>query len=85
MIAADGGSVAFRSHATNLVVGDGNGAADIFVRTLASGTTVRASLTFAGGQAAGASASGAAVPRPEDLPRRSFRRVRQPRHESRRR
>lgn len=65
-ISADGLSVAFRSHATNLVTGDSNGFADVFVRRLALGTTTRVSMTQAGGQAAGTSASGAAgsfVPR----------------------
>ncbi len=65
-VAADGLSVAFRSHATNLVAGDSNGFADIFIRRLPTGTTTRVSVTQAGGQAAGTSASGAAgsfVPR----------------------
>ena len=34
-ISADGRFVAFESDATNLVPGDTNGAADVFVRTLA--------------------------------------------------
>lgn len=65
-VSADGLSVAFRSHAGNLVTGDSNGFADIFVRRLATGTTTRVSVTQANGQAAGTSASGAAgsfVPR----------------------
>jgi len=42
-ISADGRFVAFDSMATNLAPGDTNGAGDVFVRDLASGTTIRAS------------------------------------------
>jgi Tol biopolymer transport system component len=42
-ISADGRFVAFASDATNLVTGDANGARDVFVRDLVSGTTVLAS------------------------------------------
>ncbi|HYD47905.1 MAG TPA: hypothetical protein VEB21_06130 [Terriglobales bacterium] len=41
-LSADGRLVAFQSQASNLVEGDTNGAADIFVRDLEAGTTVRA-------------------------------------------
>ena len=42
---ADGTRVAFSSNATNLVAGDTNGVFDVFVRDLATGTTVRASVS----------------------------------------
>ncbi len=45
---ADGRYVAFRSHASNLVGGDTNGAADIFVRDLQSATTERVSVHSGG-------------------------------------
>lgn len=51
----DGRYVAFRSDATNLVAGDSNGAGDVFVRDLVSGTTTRRSLTSGGAQGNGAS------------------------------
>jgi Tol biopolymer transport system component len=47
-ISADGRYVAFRSLASDLVPGDGNDLADVFVRDLQSGTTVRASVDTAG-------------------------------------
>jgi Tol biopolymer transport system component len=56
MISADGRFVAFGSDAANLVEGDVNGTADIFVRDLAAGTTVRVSVDSAGGGANGLSA-----------------------------
>ena len=43
-ISADGRYVVFQSDASNLVAGDGNGASDIFVRDLLTGTTQRISL-----------------------------------------
>jgi len=49
-ISADGGCVVFDSSATNLVGGDSNGFADVFVRELASGTTLRVSLAGAATQ-----------------------------------
>jgi len=52
-ISADGRYVAFWSRATNLVAGDSNGAADIFVRDLQAGTTTRANVTSSGAQARG--------------------------------
>jgi Tol biopolymer transport system component len=48
-------AVAFESLASDLVVGDGNGDRDVFVRDLAAGTTVRASVDIAGGDPNGAS------------------------------
>jgi len=55
VVSADGRFVVFTSSASNLVPGDTNDRQDIFVRDLLSGTTERVSLTFAGGQATGAS------------------------------
>lgn len=49
LFSADGRFVAFRSEATNLVPGDGNGVSDVFVRDLATGLTERVSLDVAGG------------------------------------
>jgi Tol biopolymer transport system component len=49
-ISADGRVVAFISHATNLVPGDTNGLEDVFVRFLATGTTVRANVDLGGTQ-----------------------------------
>jgi Tol biopolymer transport system component len=56
-ISADGRYVAFVSDATNLVVGDGNGAADVFLRDLLTGTTTLVSVDSSGAQSNGASAS----------------------------
>jgi Tol biopolymer transport system component len=50
MMSADGRHVVFSSDATNLVAGDTNGVADVFLRDLRPGTTVRASLAADGGQ-----------------------------------
>lgn len=50
-ISGDGRFVAFASSATNLVKGDRNGAADIFVRDRLAGTTERLSLTGRKGEA----------------------------------
>ena len=52
-INADGSYVAFSSDASDLVVGDGNGRSDIFVRDRQHGETERVSLTYAGAQANG--------------------------------
>ncbi|MCY2993852.1 MAG: hypothetical protein NTY19_39145, partial [Planctomycetota bacterium] len=52
-ISADGRYVAFRSDASNLVSGDSNGWADIFVRDMLSHTTSRVSVDTAGTQANG--------------------------------
>ncbi len=54
MMSADGRIVAFTSDATNLVPGDTNGVADVFLRDLRAGTTVRASLAANCGQATAA-------------------------------
>jgi len=43
-ISADGRFVAFLSQASNLVVGDSNGVADVFVRDRARGVTRRVSV-----------------------------------------
>src|SRR4051794_9344185 len=43
VISADGRFVAFSSHASDLVAGDTNGVADVFVVDRATGTTTRAS------------------------------------------
>lgn len=56
-ISATGARVAFASAASNLVTGDANGAADIFLRDGAFGPTTRASVSSAGLEAAGASGS----------------------------
>ncbi len=47
-ISANGRYVSFRSDATNLVSGDTNRAADVFVRDLLAGTTIRASISANG-------------------------------------
>jgi Tol biopolymer transport system component len=60
VLSQDGSRVAFWSAATNLVLGDANGKEDVFVRDLAAGTTVRASLTVAGSEA-NADATGAEI------------------------
>ena len=49
-ISADGGSVAFRSAASNLVQGDTNAAWDIFVHELRTGSTSLASVSSQGEQ-----------------------------------
>jgi hypothetical protein len=53
-ISGDGRYVAYMSSATNLVASDTNAAPDIFVRDRTTNTTIRASVTNAGGQATGA-------------------------------
>ena len=50
-ISGNGTVVAFQSHATNLVPGDTNFVADVFVRDLALGLTERASVSSTGVQA----------------------------------
>jgi Tol biopolymer transport system component len=52
-ISADGRFVAFQSLADNLVAGDTNGHADVFVRDRQSGTTERVSVDSAGAQSIG--------------------------------
>src|SRR5262249_18797775 len=54
-IAAGGGFVAFRSDATNLVSGDTNNFADVFVRDLANATTTRVSVDSLGVEGNGVS------------------------------
>jgi Tol biopolymer transport system component len=49
-ISADGRFVAFLSFAPNLVVGDSNGTADVFVRDLINNTTGRVSIATGGAQ-----------------------------------
>jgi Tol biopolymer transport system component len=49
-ISADGYRVAFESAADDLVSGDTNGVSDVFVRNLAIGTTIRASVDSSGAQ-----------------------------------
>jgi hypothetical protein len=50
-ISGDGSAIAFRSLATNLVTGDTNNAADIFVREPANSRTFRVNLSSTGDQA----------------------------------
>ena len=50
-LSANGRFVAFKSFAANLVTGDTNSAADLFVRDMTNGTTVRVNVTSAGLQA----------------------------------
>lgn len=49
----DGSKAAFHSDAANLVPGDTNALADVFVRDLAAGTTVRVSVNSAGAETIG--------------------------------
>jgi Tol biopolymer transport system component len=49
-ISADGRYIAFASEASNLVTGDTNGIADVFVKDMLTGVTVRASVSSAGAQ-----------------------------------
>jgi Tol biopolymer transport system component len=58
-ISPDGGFVVFTSAAENLVAGDTNGVADVFLRDLAAGTTTLVSANAAG-TGAGNGASGSA-------------------------
>lgn len=50
-ISDDGNLVTFVSSAFNLVTSDANGVADVFVRNISAGTTVRASVNVSGGDA----------------------------------
>jgi Tol biopolymer transport system component len=50
-ISPDGRYIVFDSDATNLVPGDTNGVADVFVRDQLAGTTERVSVSSAGGEA----------------------------------
>jgi Tol biopolymer transport system component len=56
-ISADGRFVAFESQAGNLISGDANACADVFLRDLASGTTSLVSVDSAGAQASGPSSA----------------------------
>lgn len=56
-VSGDGRYVAFQSDATNLVTDDTNGASDVFIRDLVSGTTERVSTSTAGDGANGPSGS----------------------------
>lgn len=58
-VSADGEVVVFSSAASNLVTGDTNGVTDLFVRNVASSATERISVSSAGVQGNGASASAA--------------------------
>jgi Tol biopolymer transport system component len=53
VVSANGRFVAFDSRARNLVKGDTNGSADIFLRDRKNGTTVRISVSSSGRQATG--------------------------------
>jgi hypothetical protein len=61
-IDADGSRVVFFSDASDLVLGDGNGLSDMFVRDLSAGTTTRVSVDTAGGDANGPSDGGGGRP-----------------------
>lgn len=50
-VSEDGGFVAFHSSASNLISGDSNGVNDIFIHTVASGTTTRVSVASDGTEA----------------------------------
>jgi Tol biopolymer transport system component len=54
-VSEDGRYVCYWSDATNLVIGDTNGARDVFVRDRQAGHTIRVSTNAAGGQATGPS------------------------------
>src|SRR5207247_7550333 len=56
-ISADGRFVAFASYASNLVPGDTNGDADVFVHDRQTGTTERVSVDSAGNEGNGGSGS----------------------------
>ena len=54
-LSGDGQLVAFESYASNLVTGDTNGAGDVFVHNMQTGTTVRVSVDSSGVQGDGQS------------------------------
>ena len=59
----DGSRIVFQASASNLVPGDTNGCADVFVKTLLTGEVQRVSTTSAGEQAnCGSSGEGSGVP-----------------------
>lgn len=53
-MSANGRFIIFASNNNNVVPGDTNGVRDLFIRDLKNNTTERVSLTYAGGQSAGA-------------------------------
>jgi Tol biopolymer transport system component len=55
VVSADGSLIAFRSSASDLVVGDGNGTPDIFVANRTSGSIERISIATGGAEANGSS------------------------------
>lgn len=61
-VSADGRFVVFESMASNLVPGDTNGMADVFVRDRQSGTTERVSVASSGAQALGCPDLGNVMP-----------------------
>jgi hypothetical protein len=56
-MSADGRDIAFVSDASNLVVGDGNGVTDVFVRDTKLGTTSRISVSSGGAEGNGAASA----------------------------
>jgi Tol biopolymer transport system component len=54
-VTADGGTIAFQSDASNLVVGDTNADSDVFAYNVASGTTARVSVGPGGAEGNGTS------------------------------
>lgn len=62
VISPDGRFVVFRSFASNLVAGDANGRADVFLRDLQSGTTERVSVDSGGVEGDGDSSAPAITP-----------------------
>jgi Tol biopolymer transport system component len=64
-ISANGRLVAFVSTASNLVAGDTNGVADVFVRDLRTNVTRRVSVATSGAQADGGSSAGALAISPD--------------------
>ena len=60
-ISANGRFVTFSSAATNLVAGDTNGVADVFLHDRATGETTRVSLANGGGQATGGQSTASAI------------------------
>jgi len=56
-VSADGRYIAFQSNATNLVTGDTNSAADVFVKDMQTGSITRVSTATGGAQATGISVS----------------------------
>ncbi len=60
-LSLDGRYVAFRSYAANLIAGDGNGVADVFVRDRTDNTTIRVDFGLDGVQADDAAVPGARI------------------------